>query len=307
MLGNAVITAAKFTAAMITGSSAMLAEGIHSSADTANQALLLFGHRQSRRPPDREHPFGHGKELYFWALIEAIVLFGVGGGVSIYEGISHLMHGVKLEDPTWNYVVLAISVVAEGLSFMIATHSIRKRYPGRPFREALRESKDPRLTLPFGEDAAALAGLLVAFTGVYLSHRLEIPALDAAASIGIGLILTIVALTLANSTRNLLVGEQVEPETISALKRTVEADASVDEVRRVLTMHMSPDQVLVNLGVRFHEHQSMDDVADAMNRIEKRLREVDGRISNVFIEAETRDDHVHAGTDEPGPASNGSA
>jgi cation diffusion facilitator family transporter len=195
---NLIIAIIKFIFAFFTGSSAMLSEGIHSTADTGNQLLLLFGLRQSRIPADEEHPFGHGQELYFWSLIVAIILFSGGGGMSIYEGITHLQHPNELQNPTWNYVVLAVAFIVEGISWSIAYRELLKnKDPEESFWRNLRVSKDPSIFVVFGEDTAALTGLVVAFLGIFLGYQFNSHVPDAIASMIIGLILAAIAVFLA--------------------------------------------------------------------------------------------------------------
>lgn len=292
MVANGIIAVAKFVAAAATGSSAMLSEGIHSVADTANQGLLVLGDKRSRKPPDERHPFGYGPEIYFWSLIVAIVLFGLGGGLSIFEGVSALGgegHGGEMADPTWNYVVLGIGVVVESVALWLAVRALRKRYPELSIWEGMRRSRDPRIFVPLGEDAAALAGLAVAFVGIFLAHRLGMPEFDAAASIVIGFILCGVAVFLAYETRTLLVGEQIDRELLSRIRDTVSADPAVARVRRVLTMQLSPDEVLVNIDLVFGDLGGSDPAA-VVDRMEARLREIDPSLSRVFIEPERPDD-----------------
>ncbi|MGD1994190.1 MAG: cation diffusion facilitator family transporter, partial [Anaerolineae bacterium] len=213
---NFLIAVSKFIVAGITGSSAMLSEGIHSVADTGNQALLLLGIRLSKRPSDADHPFGHGKELYFWSLIVAIVLFGVGGGISLYEGIIHLQHPAELGDPTWNYVVLGMATVFESFAFVIAFRELVRAAGQKSMWQAVRESKDPTIFVVLFEDAAALAGLIVAFLGVFLGHQLDMPILDAISSLVIAVILMSVAAFLAYESRLLLLGEAADPEIVQS-------------------------------------------------------------------------------------------
>ena len=196
MIANAVIAVAKFTASAITGSSAMLSEGIHSVADTGNQALLLFGNRRSHRPADRQHPFGYGPELYFWSLIVAMILFGLGGGFSIYEGIAHLKHPEVPQDPVWNYAVLALAFVVEATALRVALKQLAGKGTGKSLWQRVRDSEDPRVFVPVAEDTSALAGVVVAFLGIYLAQALDLPVLDAAASIVIGFLLAAVAVFL---------------------------------------------------------------------------------------------------------------
>ncbi|MEJ2209241.1 MAG: cation diffusion facilitator family transporter [Anaerolineae bacterium] len=293
---NAIVAAAKFTAGALTGSSAMLSEGIHSVADTGNQLLLLLGINQSRKPPDELHPFGHGKELYFWSLIVAMVLFGVGGGMSLYEGISHLQHPSEIGDPTWNYVVLAVGVVAEGVSWVIALR-VFLRTKGREENlwQALRTSKDPGIFTVVAEDTAALAGLIIAFLGVYLGHRLNNPYFDGLASIVIGVMLVVVAAFLAYESRALLVGESADPELIHSVRSLAEEEEGIHAVRRLLTMHLGPDQVLLTLDVEFEASLSSGEVADAVDRLETVIRDKHPEIGYIFVEAESLIRHKKGG------------
>jgi cation diffusion facilitator family transporter len=284
---NLAIAAAKFTAAAITGSSAMLAEAIHSVVDTGNELLLLLGIRRSVRPADPLHPFGHGKELYFWSLIVAILLFGIGGGMSIYEGISHLQHPVEIRDPTWNYVVLGVAFVAEGTSWTIAMRKLLEgRIQGQSVWRAMRTSKDPTIYTVVAEDSAALAGVWVAFLGVLLGHRLRNPYLDGAASIVIGLILATVAGYLAVESRDLLVGESAGAEIVEDIRALAEADPAVVQASRPLTMHFGPNRVLLNLDIEFRPELTADEVTAAVDRLEARIRKEHPSIRRIFIEAE---------------------
>jgi len=208
---NVAIAVTKFTVAGITGSSAMLSEGVHSAVDTFNGVLLLVGIRLSQRPATPEHPFGHGKELYFWNLIVAVLIFGLGGGVSFFEGVQHIRHPEPMRDPTWNYVVLAAAALFEGISFSIALRQFFKQAGSTPFWEAVHRSKDPTTYTVLAEDSAALAGLAIAAVGIALSHSLDMPALDGAASVLIGLLLAGVATLLTWESRGLLIGEGIRP------------------------------------------------------------------------------------------------
>lgn len=282
---NLVIAVTKFIAAGITGSSAMLSEGVHSVVDTGNQALLLLGIRQSRQPADEAHPFGHGKELYFWALIVAIILFGVGGGISFYEGIVHLRQPEPLEDPTVNYIVLGLAAAFEAAAFTIALRALLSAQRGQPLWRAVRQSKDPAVFVVLFEDAAALAGLLVAFLGVFLGHRLANPALDGVASLVIGVILAGVAVLLAWESKGLLVGESADLETVRSIRRLVEADPAVAGAGPPLTMHLGPDQVLLTLEVEFRPSVPPGQVPAAIQRLEQAIRTQHPAVRRIFIEA----------------------
>lgn len=283
---NFIIAAAKFGAAAITGSSAMLAEGIHSVVDTGNEMLLLLGIRQSARPSDELHPFGHGKELYFWSLVVAIVLFGIGGGMSFYEGIAHIFHPAEIRDPTWNYVVLGIAFITEGSSWTIAFREFLRQRRQKNLWRAFRASKDPSVYTVVSEDSAALAGLLVAFLGVFFGHRVENPLFDAIASIIIGSILGAVAVFLAYESKGLLLGESVDQEVKQRIREITENDPGVKQVQRLLTMHFGPDQVLLNMDLEFSLGVSAADLPQVIKRVEEGIRREFPEIRNIFIEVE---------------------
>ena len=282
---NLAIAATKLAAAAVTGSSAMISEGIHSLVDTGNGALLLVGMRAARRPADEEHPFGHGKELYFWTLIVAILIFAVGGGMSFYEGIIHLRHPSPLESPFWNYLVLGFAMVFESISWTVAWREFRRTRGDRSVFGALHQSKDPSLFTVVLEDTAALLGLLVAFFGVLLGHLLENPYLDGTASIVIGLMLATVAGFLAYESRGLLVGESAEPAVVAGISGLVLGDPDVLEVVHVLTMHMGPREVLLNLKLVFRAQLSADEVAGVVDRLEARIRERYPEVRRIYVEA----------------------
>jgi cation diffusion facilitator family transporter len=285
---NLVIAAAKFFAAFVSGSSAMLSEGIHSVVDTGNELLLLLGVHRSRKPADDMHPFGHGQELYFWSLIVAILLFGLGGGMSSYEGISHLQHPIDIRDPTWNYVVLGVAFVAEGTSWVVALRKLlEKKKEGQSFWRALRNSKNPAVYTVLAEDSAALAGIVVALLGVFFGHRLHNPSLDGAASIVIGAILVTVALFLVFESRDLLLGESADADIVQEIRKLAESDPAVLRVSRPLTMHFGPDQVLLNLDIEFRPELSAAEVTAAVDRVEARIRTARPNIRRIFIEAES--------------------
>ncbi len=264
----------------------MLSEGIHSIVDTGNGGLLLVGLRKSQKPADARHPFGHGKELYFWPLIVAILIFALGGGMSIYEGITHIQHP-HVGDPTWNYVVLGIAFFFESISSYFAFRAFRKELRGQGPLAAIRASKDPTSFTVLFEDSAALLGLIVAFLGIFLGHMLENPYFDGAASIGIGIILASVAVFLAYETKGLLIGEGVDPETLANIRATVTADESVEELKEALTMHFGPTNVLLTLDVRFKKELSVADVATAVTRMEEKIQSQYPHINRIYVEAKS--------------------
>jgi cation diffusion facilitator family transporter len=307
---NVAVAATKFVVAGITGSSAMLSEAIHSSVDTFNGILLLVGLRLSRRPATPEHPFGHGKELYFWSLIVAVLIFGIGGGVSFFEGVQHIRHPQPLHDPTWNYVVLAAAALFESISFAIALRQLRRQAATTPFWQAIHRSKDPTTFTVLAEDAAALAGLAIAALGIALSHRLDMPALDGTASLAIGVLLAGVATLLTWESRGLLIGEGIRPETARAIRSIALAQPAVRDVGRVLSMYVGPDDALVTMDLDFDEGTATSDAAVAIAAIERQVRERFPMIKRLFIEAGSaplhqrwsRPDAIRSGGDAP-PAS----
>ena len=284
---NLLIAACKFVAAFFSGSSAMLSEGIHSVVDTGNSGLLLLGARLSQKPADDEHPFGHGKELYFWTLMVAVLIFAGGGGISTYEGILHLMHPQPIEDPTWSYVVLGIAAISEGWSLTIAWREFRSASGVSPSIKAIRASKDPSTFTVLFEDAAAMGGIAAAFFGIFLSHRWNNPYLDGAASVLIGLILMTVATLLVYESRGLLIGESMNSAQMASIRGIAESDPAVERVRRQLTAYFGPETVLLNMDIQFRQDLASGEVEDSVERIEKAIRRDHPEIKNIFIEAES--------------------
>lgn len=265
----------------------MISEGIHSLVDSGNQGLLLIGIRMSKRAPDKTHPFGYGKELYFWGLVVALVLFGAGGGISFYEGITHLQHPSEIRDPIWNYVVLGLGLVFEGIALALAYRELlAEKDPEAGILRAVIDSKDPAIFVVLFEDFAAILGLLVALAGVFLSTRLQNPVYDALSSMVIGLILAVVALFLAYETRKLLIGESAERDKVRSIRQLAVSDPDIDEVRGPLTMHFGPDELLVNLDVQFRAGLSSDEVTAAIDRIEDAIQARHPDVRRIFIEAD---------------------
>ena len=286
IVGNVAIAAIKFVAGAMTGSSAMISEGIHSLVDTGNGGLLYYGLNRGARPADDHHPFGHGMEVYFWSLIVAVSIFGIGGGMSIYEGITHIRHPVPLVNPTINYVVLALAAFFESISFSVAWRAFRGTRGTRRTLSAIHHGKDPSLFTVLFEDTAALLGLSVAFVGVALSHLLHAPVFDGLASIVIGCILVVAALWLAYESRSLLVGEAADPEMVADIRRIVLDDPAVTGLGVVLTMHLGPDDVLLNIEVKFTPGLPAEGIHAAVHRIEERINEPYPEVSRIFIEVE---------------------
>jgi cation diffusion facilitator family transporter len=286
IIGNLAIAVIKFIAGAITGSSAMISEGIHSVVDTGNGGLLFYGLNRGARPADEHHPFGHGMEIYFWSLIVAVSIFGIGGGMSIYEGITHIQHPAPLESPTINYIVLGLAALFESFSFSVAWRAFRGSRRGRTTLSAIHHGKDPSLFTVLFEDTAALLGLAVAFFGVLLSHQLNAPVLDGAASIVIGCILVVAALWLAYESRSLLVGEAADPQLVADIRRIVLEDPEVTGLGVVLTMHLGPDDVLLNIEVKFTPGMTAEAIHETVHRIEERISVPYPEVNRIFIEVE---------------------
>jgi cation diffusion facilitator family transporter len=299
LAANVGIAATKFLAAAFTGSSAMLSEAIHSVIDTGNQLLLLLGLHRSRRPADEAHPFGHGKELYFWGLMVAILLFGVGGGMALFEGASHLVHPRPLENALWAYAVLAVAAIFESISFVNATRELLSRRGPPEFWRRVHRSKDPSVFTTFFEDLAALLGLIVAFLGIFLGHYFQNPYLDGVASVIIGVILAGAALTLAHETRGLLVGESTSPEVVADIRKIAGSDPTVSSARTPLTMHLAPFEILLNLEVVFKQETPAVEQVAAVERIEKAIREKYPSVTRIFIEARRGEEARAASAAQP--------
>ena len=282
---NVAIAVTKFIGAAATGSSAMLSEGIHSTVDTGNGLLLLVGLRLAGRPADERHPFGHGKELYFWSLIVAVLIFGVGGGVSIYEGILHLLEPNALEEAGWSYAILGGAFVFEGASFVVAVRQFRSTLDGEPFWQALRKSKDPALYTVMAEDSAALAGLVAAALGLWASHAFDAPWIDAAASVVIGLLLCGVSGLLVMQSRKLLVGEAVDADMAREIRDIAEREDAIYRAGWPLTMFLGPDDVLLALDAEFRDGVPAEDMARAVDRVEHAIRVRFPEIGRIYIEA----------------------
>ena len=283
LAANLGIAVAKFIAAALTGSSAMISEGIHSLVDTGNQLLLLFGIHRGRAPADHEHPYGHGRALYFWSLVVAILLFGIGGGMSIYEGVTHIVSPTPIGDPTISIVVLAIAALLEGSSWTIAARDLLPAVRREGIIGALRTSKDPSTLTVLAEDSAALTGLAIAFAGIVGASALDEPRLDGLASIGIGTLLATVAVFLAVETRSLLIGETADDTSLEAIGAALEWPDRVARVDRLRTMHLGPEEILVTARVVLRDDDRQG-VADSVAGLHRRIREAEPRATDITIE-----------------------
>jgi cation diffusion facilitator family transporter len=288
LLGNLAIALVKFVAAYITNSSAMLSEAVHSVVDTLNEILLLYGMKKSQRPGDVKHPFGYGRELYFWAFIVALMVFALGAVVSIYQGIQHVRHPEEMLNPTLNYIVLGIAILCEGVSWFVALKAFRKTKGEQGYFEAFRRSKDPTTFTVLFEDTAALCGLFIALIGIYLAHSLNIPELDGVASILIGIVLAISAILLGRETKGLLLGESAAPELRNNILLIAQEDIAVLSANGVLTEQMGAHQVLASLSLEFEDNLSSDDIEACVNRIEAKIKQIHPEIVALFIKPQTK-------------------
>ena len=295
--GNLAIAVTKFAAATYTGSSAMLSEAIHSVVDSGNQWLLLYGLRRAKRPPDDQHPFGYGMELYFWTFVVAIMVFAVGAGVAFYEGIVKILAPHPITNNYVNYAVLGVSIVIEAIPFSIALRAFLIRKGDRSLLAAVRRSKDPTVFTVLFEDSAAMLGLVVAMVGIALAEHLELPMLDGVASILIALILAGTASLLAFESKGLLIGEAVFPETKAAIQALLRSDSRIAVTNEILTMHLGPDDVLLNLSVDFRDALSSSEVEEAISELESTIREKFPIVRRVFIEAQSWTAHRRAQTE----------
>lgn len=282
---NVGIAVIKFISVAFTGSSSMLSEGIHSTVDSTNQLLLLLGINKSKKLPDDTHPFGYGQELYFWTLIVAVLVFGIGGGMSVYEGIIHISHPEPLIEPTWNYIVLCCAALFEGTSFVISIRKFIERRGIKNFWSKLSGSKDPALFVIIYEDGAALAGLFIAFWGVFLTHYFQLSVIDGFASILIGLLLAIVAIILITESRSLLIGESAYKEKVQGIYEIVNNDDDMNKLSKPLTMQMGPGEVLLALDVNFKTEINSKQIILAVQRLEKNIMDKYPDVKQIFIEA----------------------
>ncbi len=293
LAANLGIGIAKFVAAGITGSSSMLTEGVHSCVDSGNQVLLLYGQHRAKQKPDAIHPFGYGRELYFWAFVVAILIFAVGAGVSVYEGYLHIIEPEELSDPLVNYVVLVIAFALEGSSWFIAMREFRKAKGDTGWWRAIRQSKDPAGFIVLFEDSAALAGLVIAGIGVWASHAFADPRIDGVASIAIGLILGLVAVLLAREAKGLLIGERANPQVVETVRDIIAGHPAVTAVNHVRTIHTAPDAIFVAVSADFLDSVTMGEAETLIEQLEDRLRAAVPTLSSIYIRPEK---HENAAT-----------
>ena len=287
LAGNLAIAAIKFVAATITGSSALFSEGVHSLVDSVNELLLLYGLRRASRPADLEHPIGHGRELYFWSFIVALLVFALGAGVSFYEGIAHILDPKPMERPLVGYLVLAASFVCESASWVVALREFRAVKGERGYFAAFRASKDPTTFTVLFEDSAALVGLVVAALGITAAQVFRLPQLDGVASVGIGALLAVASILLARETKQLLIGESARPHLRESIVRIAGADPGVRSANGVITMQMGPREVFAALSAEFEDHLDTTRLERCVNRIEAAIKQAHPEVIVLFVKPQT--------------------
>jgi cation diffusion facilitator family transporter len=284
--GNLLVTLTKFAAAWWTGSSAMLSEAIHSVVDTGDQLLLLYGMYRAERPPDPLHPLGYGREVYFWSFVVALMMFTVGAGVALYEGVQHIANPTEIFDPHVSYIVLACAAVFEGASWLVALRKFRRAKGDLGYYEAVRRSKDPPTFIVLFEDSAALLGLFIAFLGTAAAHYFALPELDGAASIGISVVLALTALALARESKGLLIGEPASRalrESIAGIARSM---PGILQAEIVFTVHLAPEQVVAALSLEFRDDLTTPEIEKTIARLERAIHEAHPEVIAIFVKPE---------------------
>ncbi|MFT5426781.1 MAG: cation diffusion facilitator family transporter [Gammaproteobacteria bacterium] len=291
LAGNALIAIMKFIAASITGSSAMFSEGIHSVVDTGNQILLLYGLKQAKKPADDRFPFGHGKEIYFWSFIVAIMIFAVGAGISIYEGIHRLLEPAPIKNIMINYIVLVLAMIFEGAAWFFALKEFKKAKGKWGYFEAVQRGKDPSMFVVLFEDSAAMLGLLVALLTTIFTQITGNLYLDGIASIIIGFILAVTAMWLAFETKSLLIGESANIYVVNGIKKLSQSYENIEHVNEVLTIHMGPEFILVNISVEFNDATTATEIEDTISQLDAAIKNEFENVQRVFVETEARMNH----------------
>ncbi|MEM6265831.1 MAG: cation diffusion facilitator family transporter [Bacteroidota bacterium] len=286
IIANTAIAISKFVAAFFTGSSSMLSEGIHSLVDTGNGGLLLLGIKKSQKPPDAKHPFGYGSEVYFWSFVVAILIFALGGGIALYEGIKHLQHPEPVTNAGWNYLVLGLAIVFEGFALRVALKEFNKSRGNKPFLKSLIDSKDTSTVAVVIEDTAALVGLLIAAICLALGQLTGIVYFDGIGSVLIGLLLIGVSSFFAIECKGLLIGEGLLEENVAKINEILEKEPNIDRFQRPMSLYFGPNEVLVNLDVRFKDSLTSDEIEITVDRMEQNIRKALPKVNHIFIEAE---------------------
>lgn len=292
IIANTAIAISKFVAAFFTGSSAMLSEGIHSLVDTGNGSLLLYGIKSSKRKPDEKHPFGYGNEVFFWSFVVAILIFALGGGISLYEGIHHILHPVEITSYFWNYVVLVLALVFEGLALRVALRQFNSKRGGERFLKALRDSKDSSLVAIVIEDTAACIGLCIAIVSLLLVQFTGILLFDGIGSVLIGVLLITVSGFFAVECKGLLIGEGLRRVNLDKVEKVLTDSPNVIAFSRPLSLFMGPEEVLINVDVNFKDDLSSDEIEQEVDYLENKIKEVVPLVNRIYIEAEALGDEA---------------
>ena len=284
LAGNLLVALTKFAAAAWTGSSAMLSEGVHSVVDTGNQALLLYGTHRARQPPDRDHPLGHGRELYFWSFFVALLIFSLGAGIAFYEGVTHLRHPTPISSPSVNYIVFGLSLLFEAGSWFVAFREFESSRVGDSgFLEDVTRSKDPTIFLVLFEDSAAVIGIAIAFAGTLGAELMNAPWLDGAASIAISMVLATTAIFLARESKGLLIGEAARQGVQNSILNTAREQAGIQQVGGLITVHLGPDQIVAAIELDFDDRKSAADVERAVAVLERRIKTRHPQVVALFV------------------------
>ena len=302
LAGNILVAATKLLAAFWTGSSAMMSEAVHSIVDSGNEVLLLYGLHRAGRRPDAQHPLGYGRELYFWSFIVALLIFALGAGVSVYEGIAHIRHPEPIADPLISYAVLALAFVFEGGSWMVSWRQFKAAKGALGYYEAVRRSKDPPSFMVLFEDSAALAGLVIAGLGTFAAVQLRQPFFDGLASILIGVVLGAIAFLLARESKSLLIGEHADTVLSDSILRVAGAEKSVTRANGVLTMQLAPEQIVAALSLDFEDHLTAAQIEDAVIDIERKVRAAHPQVVALFIKPQTDKSYRQAAASYTSPS-----
>jgi cation diffusion facilitator family transporter len=287
IVGNFLIVAVKFAAAGWTGSSAMLSEAIHSTVDTANGLLVLYGLNESKKRPDRIHPLGYGREVYLWSFVVAILIFALGAGVTIYKGLQHVLNPEPIENVGINYIVLALSALFDGTTWWLALNNFKGKNRNLGLFAAVRKSKDPPSFIVLLEDSAALVGLLIAFIGIFLSVSFALPVLDGASSIAIGLVLAVTASLLARETKSLLIGESADPTLVDSIVRLSGTINGIAHAHGLLTIHLAPQQIVIALSLEFADELRTPEIEARVTELERLVCQAHPEVVTLFVKPQS--------------------
>jgi cation diffusion facilitator family transporter len=283
LVGNLLVTATKTAAAAFTGSSAMLSEAVHSFVDTGNEVLLLYGMRRAKKRADRDHPAGYGRELYFWSFVVALLVFALGAGVSLYQGVHRVLNPQPIENPLVSEIVLAAAFVFEGWSWAVSVRQFDKVKGGLGWWQAFVKSKDPPLFMVVIEDSAALVGIAIAAAGTVLAAHFDLPLADGLSSILIGLVLACTSTLLARESKSLLIGEKADSALVKSMLDIANAACGTSRANGVLTIQMAPDQIMAAMSFEFADDLTAPRIEEMVADIERRIRAAHPEVSTLFI------------------------